>query len=144
MGRVRVAPLRASPIKFSINVSDLVGHWKSGLGTSLLFYNSAGQYQGSSVTAISYEYFITPDGSFTYKLKGALNNRATNDEDSGVVELGGEFVTLKGRKYVRRYRFVNLQQALDGSTVLALWPPVDMSQINFIRDTEFWTRTPGK
>jgi hypothetical protein len=36
---------------------------------------------------------------------------------------------------VTRYRVVNLQQALDGSTVLTLWPPVEMSQINASRDT---------
>jgi len=46
-------------------------------------------------------------------------------------------------KHVNRYRFANLQQALDGSTVLTLWPPVDMAKIHPNRDSEYWTR-PGK
>ena len=91
-----------------------------------------------------YEYTIAADGSYTYRFGGLVNNRMTNDDDSGVVELGGEFVTLKGQRRVTRHRFANLQQALDGSTVLTLWPPVDMSQISPSRDSEYWTRSAKK
>ena len=35
-----------------------------------------------------YEYSIAADGNFTYKFGGMLNNRMTNDDNSGVVELG--------------------------------------------------------
>ena len=144
VGSVRVAPLQASPIKYSINVADLAGHWTGGIVTSIDSYNPAGQYQSNSLTAVRYEYTIAADGNYTYKFGGLLNNRMTSDDDSGVVELGGEFVTLKGVKHVNRYRFGNLQQALDGSTVLTLWPPVDMSKITPSRDSEYWTRAAKK
>ena len=144
VGSVRVAPLRASPIKYSINVADLAGHWTSGIVTSTDYYSPAGQYQSNSLTAVRYEYTIAADGNYTYKFGGMLNNRMTNDDDSGVVELGGEFVTLKGRRHVNTYRFGNLQQALDGSTVLTLWPPVDMSKITPSRDSVYWTRSAKK
>jgi len=144
VGSVRVAPLRASPIKFSINVADLAGHWTNGIVTSIDSYSPAGQYQSNSLTAVRYEYTIAADGSYTYKLGGMLNNRMTSDDDSGVVELGGEFVTLKGHKHTNRYRFANLQQALDGSTVLTLWPPIEMAKIYPSRDSEYWTRSAKK
>lgn len=143
VGSVRVAPLKASAIKYSINLADLPGNWKSGIVTSISAYNNAGQYQGNSVTALNYGYVIAANGSYTYKAGGLLNNQAVNDNDSGVVQLEAAFVTFKGLRRVNRYRFVNLQQALDGSTVLTLWPPVDMSQINASRDSVYLTR-PAK
>jgi hypothetical protein len=33
-----------------------------------------------------------------------------------------------------------LQQAIDGSTVLTLFPPVEMSKIDSRRDSEYWIR----
>jgi hypothetical protein len=53
-------------------------------------------------------------------------------------------VTFKGVRHVSRYRFANLQQALDGSTVLTLWPAVDMAQISASRDSVYWTRVVKK
>jgi hypothetical protein len=73
-------------------------------------------------------------------MNGMVNNHRTSDSDSGVIELGGEFVTFRGRNHVVRYRFLNLQQALDGSTVLTLLPPGDLAHINIIRDSEMWSR----
>lgn len=143
-GSVRLAPLKASPIKFSLTVSDLVGYWTAGIVTSIGYYNSSGQYNGSSLTAVNYGYTIASNGTYTYKFGGLMNNRPTSDEDSGVVELQGEFVTFKGHRRVTRYRFVSLQEALDGSTVLALWPPNDLSQIDSNRDTEYLTRPAKK
>jgi hypothetical protein len=143
-GSVRVAPRKASPIRFSIAVSDLEGYWTGGIVTSTDYYNSSGQYQSNSLTAVNYGYTIAPNGTYTYKFGGLMNNRPTSDDDSGVIELEGEFVTFKGQRHVRRYRFVNLQEALDGSTVLALWPPVDLSQIDSNRDTEYLTRARKK
>lgn len=143
-GSVRQAPLKASPIRNTITVADLEGHWTSGLINSIDFYNSSGQYQSNSLTAIRTDYTIAANGHYTYKLGGLLNNRSTTDEDSGVIELNGAFITFKGRKWVRRYRFVNLQQTLDGSTVLTLWPPVEMSAINSRTDSEFYTRAAKK
>ena len=61
-----------------------------------------------------------------------------------MVELSRPFFTPKGRKRVPRYRFVNLQTTLDGSTMLSLWPDKEMSQINPKRDTEYYTRAPKK
>jgi hypothetical protein len=144
VGSVRVAPLKASPIKTSITVSDLAGHWVSGLVTSIDFYNSAGQYQSNSLTAYNAGYTIAADGSFTYKFNGLLNNRPTTDDDSGVIELGGEFLVFKGHRRTTRYRFLNVQQGLDGTTVLTLLPPVEMSEINISRDSQYWSRPPKK
>jgi len=39
-GSVRVAPLIAFPIKYSISVADLAGYWKSGIVTSTEYYSS--------------------------------------------------------------------------------------------------------
>jgi hypothetical protein len=144
VGSVRVAPLKASPIRYSISVADLPGYWASGLVTSIDYYNSSGQYQSNSLTAVRYGYNIAADGSYTYKFGGLVNNRMTNDDDAGVVELGDGFLTFKGRKHVNRYRFVNLQQALDGSSVITLFPPVDMSQVTPSRDSTFFTRPVKK
>ena len=144
VGSVRVAPRKASPIKFSLTVADLAGYWTGGIVTSTDYYNSSGQYQSNSLTAVSYGYTIAPNGTFTYKFGGLMNNRPTSDDDSGVVELGGGFVTFNGHRHVHRYRFVSLQEALDGSTILALWPPIDISQIDSNRDTEYFTRPAKK
>lgn len=141
VGSVRVAPLRATPIKFSINVADLAGHWTSGIVTSINYYNNSGQYRSNSLTAVKGEYTVTTDGSYTYKSGGLLNNRMTRYDDAGTIELGGGFVTFKGHRAVTRNRFVNLQQALDGSTLLTLWPAADLSQIDSSRDSEYWTRS---
>ena len=144
VGSVRVAPLRASPIQYSIKIADLVGHWTSGIVNSIDYYNSAGQYRSNSLTAVRSDYTIAADGNYIYKFGGLMDNRMTNDDDSGVIELGGEFLTLKGHRHVTTYRFGNLQQALDGSTVLTLWPPVDMTKITPSRDSTYWTRSVKK
>jgi hypothetical protein len=139
-----MAPLKASPIKNTIVVADLAGNWHSGLATSISLYNTAGQYRGNSLTAYNAGYTIAADGSFTYKFSGLMNNRPTSDDDSGVVELGGEFVTFKGHRRATRYRFLNVQQAIDGTTVLTLLPPVEMSKIDIGRDCQYWSRPPKK
>jgi hypothetical protein len=144
IGSVRVAPLKASAVRYSIKVTDLAGDWTSGIATSTALYNNAGQYTSNSLTAIRYGYAIAANGSYTYKAGGLLNNRAVSDDDTGVVELEAEFVTFKGHRRVNRYRFVNLQQGLDGSTVLTLWPPVEMSQISSSRDSVYMTRVAKK
>jgi hypothetical protein len=141
-GSVRQAPLKASPIKQTITPADLAGLWVYGVGSVRSYYNGAGQFTGNSVTAGSAKYTISGDGSYSYTYGGLQSNRAVNDSDAGAVELGGGFLTFKGRKYVRRYRFVNLQTAMDGSTVLSLWPPKEMSEINPKNDTEYYTRAP--
>jgi hypothetical protein len=143
IGSVRQAPQKASPIKQTITPADLAGLWVYGLGSIRSYYNGAGQFTGNSVTAGTAKYTISGDGSYSYTYGGLQSNRVVNDSDAGVVELGGGFLTFKGHKYVRRYRFVNLQTAMDGSTVLSLWPPKEMSEINSKTDTEYYTR-PAK
>jgi hypothetical protein len=51
IGSVRVAPLRAAPIRTTIGVGDMVGDWKTG-GASVVSYvnGSTGTYAGTSVT----------------------------------------------------------------------------------------------
>jgi hypothetical protein len=141
LGSVRLAPLKAAPIKTSITLADLVGDWQSGMGNSISFYNSTGAYHSTSTSFYGASHHIAADGSFTYKMTGVMNNQSTSESDFGVVELGGEFVTFRGRSHVVRYRYLNMQQAIDGSTVLTFLPPAaDPSTINFIRDGEYWVR----
>ena len=142
LGSVRLAPMRAAPIKTSLTLADLAGDWQSGLANSISSYNgSTGAYQGTSNSFVGAGYHIAANGTFTYRMSGVINNQSAGDADVGVVELGGAFVTFHGRSHVVRYRFLNLQQALDGSMVLTFLPPAeDPSRINFIRDGEMWSR----
>lgn len=143
LGSVRVAPMKAAPVKTTLTLADLAGDWKNGLANSLSYYSTVtGQYQGSSNSAMGAGYHIAADGSFIYKMTGVVGNNSASDSDSGVVELGGGFVTFRGKSHVVRYRFLNLQTGLDGSTVLTLLPPGDMAQISIIRDSEYWSRAP--
>ena len=142
LGSVRLAPLKAAPIRTNLTVADMAGDWQSGVANSISFYNSStGAYQSTSNSYIGAAYHIAPNGAFTYKMSGVINNRSASDEDSGTVELGGEFVTFRGHAHVVRYRFLNLQQAIDGSTVLTFLPPAqDPATLSFIRDSELWVR----
>jgi hypothetical protein len=146
LGSVRLAPLKASPIKTNITVPDMVGHWTSGAGTQLNFYSSStGAYQSSSTSFYGAGYTIAADGSFTYQMSGMMNNNVTRDNDAGVVQFDKEFVVFKGRAHVVRYRFLNIQQAIDGSTVITFLPPAaNPATLSFIRDSEYWVRKPGK
>lgn len=143
LGSIRLAPLKASPVKTNLTLADLAGDWTSGMASSLSYFNTTtGQFAGSSNSAMGSGYHISANGAFTYKMTGVVNNSSASDADSGVVELGGEFVTFKGRNHVVRYRFVNIQTALNGDIVLTLLPPGDMAHISIIRDSEYWTH-PG-
>jgi hypothetical protein len=142
LGSVRLAPLKAAPIKTNITLADLAGDWQSGLSNSISFYSSStGAYQSTSNSFVGAGYHIAANGAFTYKMSGVINNQSASDSDSGTVELGGEFITFRGRNHVVRYRFLNIQQAIDGSTVLTFLPPdPDPSRISFIRDSQYWVR----
>jgi hypothetical protein len=139
---VRVAPLKASPIRNSLSMADLTGDWKSGTASSRSYYDRYnGSYVGSSMTAVGAEYHIAGNGSFTYRLNGMINNQVTRDQDTGVVELGGEFVTFKGRVRTTRFRFLNIQTAIDGSTVMMLLPvEADKPDIIIASRQEQWER----
>ena len=142
LGSVRLAPLKASPVKTNLTLADLAGDWTSGTASSLSYFSSTtGQFAGSSNSATGAGYHISANGAFTYKMTGVINNSSASDADSGVVELGGEFVTFKGRNHVVRYRFLNIQTALNGDLVLTLLPPGDMAHISIIRDSEYWVRS---
>jgi hypothetical protein len=148
IGSIRLAPLKAAPVKTSITMADLVGDWTSGMANSITYYNSStGQYRSTSNSFYGARYRISPNGAFAYKMTGEMNNRFTSDDDSGMVELSGEFITFKGQSHVVRYRFLNLQTALNGDAVLTLLPPEDMARISIIRDSRYWSRaakgTPG-
>jgi hypothetical protein len=142
---VRTAPAKATPIQLSAKVADLAGEWHEGLAFSQDYYSrSSGQYVTSTQTFYSAAWTIGANGSYDYKMGGMMNSRLVNDSDTGVVELADGFVMLKGKKNQSRYRFVYLIQALDGSTVLALFPDVEMSRIDSNRDIKFWTRSLKK
>jgi hypothetical protein len=138
---VRQAPAKATPIQLNVKVADFAGEWVEGLAFSTTYYSrSTGQYVGSQQTFYSANWNIAANGRYTYKMGGMNHNVPVKDEDSGVLALGDGLVLLNGQRYQRRYRFVYLVQALDGSTVLGLFPDADMSKIDSNRDLTFWTR----
>lgn len=121
VGSVRVAPLKASPIRNTISLADLAGEWHMGSAFSKTYYDRyTGAYAGSSNTFYSARYQVASNGSFTYEMGGVWNNRPVQDKDTGTVELGGDMITFKGRNYERKYHFVNFQTAIDGSTVMTV------------------------
>lgn len=70
-----------------------------------------------------------------------INNQITRDQDNGVVELGGEFVTFKGHVRTTRFRFLNIQTAIDGSRVMMLLPAeADKPDIIISSRQEQWER----
>ncbi|MBZ5522982.1 MAG: hypothetical protein LAP21_12155 [Acidobacteriia bacterium] len=146
IGSVRLAPLKAEPVKTTLTVADLAGHWIHGAASSYDFYNrQTGRYESNASAFYGAGYTIAANGSFTYQMSGMVNGRTARDDDSGVVELGGEFVVFKGHNHVVRYRFLNLQQALNGATVLTLLPPAaDINTLSIVRDGDMWSRAPKR
>jgi hypothetical protein len=146
VGSVRMAPLKASPIRNTLTMADLAGEWHTGMASSRTYYDRySGAYAGSSTTAYSAAYHVAGNGTFTYEMGGVWNNRPVQDKDTGVVELGGGLITLKGRNHTTRYHFVNLQTAIDGSTVVTLLPgQEDPAKANITMLQEQWTREPKK
>jgi hypothetical protein len=143
IGSIRLAPLKAAPVRTTITLADLVGRWRSGAAVSINFYNrTTGRYESSSDSFYGAGYTIAADGTFAYKMSGMMNNRITGDDDSGAVALDKDFIIFKGHNHEVRYRFLNCQQALDGSTVLTLLPPGDLSRVSIIRDSEYYSRAP--
>jgi len=146
IGSVRLAPLKAQPIKTVITVADLAGHWNHGMATSHDFYNQqTGRYEGNTSAFYGAGYDIAANGSFTYQMSGMMNSSIVRDHDSGVVELGGGLVIFKGRNHEARYQFINCQQALDGSTVLTLLP--DKTQVTaatILTQGDQWSRAANK
>ncbi|HEU4413534.1 MAG TPA: hypothetical protein VFT65_02030 [Candidatus Angelobacter sp.] len=120
---VRLAPLKASPIRNTVSLADLVGEWHSGMASARMFYDRyTGAYAGSSTTAYSARYQVAGNGSFTYEMGGVWNDRPVNDKDVGTVQLGGDLIVFKGRNHETKYHFINFQTAIDGSTVMTLLP----------------------
>lgn len=123
VGSVRVAPLKASPIRNTVSLADLVGEWHLGAAFGKMFYDRyTGAYAGSSNTFYSSRFQVAGNGTFTYEMGGVWNNRPVQDKDAGTVELGGDFIIFKGRKFERKYHFINFQTAIDGSTVMTVLP----------------------
>jgi hypothetical protein len=146
VGSVRVAPLKAAPIRNSISLADLPGEWRSGMAMSKSYFDRYnGAYVGSTQTFYGALYQIGDNGSFTYKMNGVMNNRPVSDQDTGTVELGGGYLTFKGRVRTTRYRFLNAQTAIDGSTVLMLLPDyADKPDVNIASRQEQWSRETKK
>jgi len=123
VGSVRVAPLKASPIRNTISLADLVGEWHAGSAFSKTYYDRYnGAYAGSSTTAYSARYQVAGNGSFTYEMGGIWNNSPVQDKDVGTVQLGGDLIIFKGRNHEQKYHFINFQTAIDGSTVMTVLP----------------------
>jgi len=123
VGSVRVAPLKASPIRNTISLADLAGEWHAGSAFSKTYYDRYnGAYAGSSTTAYSARYQVAGNGSFTYEMGGIWNNSPVQDKDVGTVQLGGDLIIFKGRNHEQKYHFINFQTAIDGSTVMTVLP----------------------
>jgi hypothetical protein len=145
VGSVRVAPLKASPIRNTIALADLAGEWHTGSVFAKMFYDRyTGAYAGSSNTFYSSRYLVSGNGAFTYEMGGVWNNRPVGDKDAGTVELSGDFIIFKGRKLEQKYHFVNSQTAIDGSTVLTVLPAqedpakanVTAAQLQLVREAK--------
>ena len=145
VGSVRLAPLRAQAFQTTITVADLAGHWINGVASSYTFYNQqTGRYEGNASAFANASYTIAADGSFVYKMIGMVNGFTARDDDTGVVQLGQDLVIFAGKNHVVRYRFMNLAQALDGSTVLTVLPAgVPVAQLDILRDRSQWSRAPA-
>ena len=112
MGSVRMAPLKASPIRNTITMADLPGEWHAGMANARMFYDRyTGAYAGSSTTAYSARYTIAGNGSFTYEMGGVWNDRPVQDKDTGTVQLGGDLIIFKGRNHETE---IPLHQFSDG------------------------------
>jgi len=146
VGSVRVAPLKASPIRNTLAMADLAGEWHSGMASGTTYYDRyTGAYAGSSATFYSAVYHVAGNGTFTYQMGGVWNNRPVQDKDSGVIEIGGDVVSFKGHAHTQRFHFVNLQTAIDGSTVLTFLPgQEDPAKANVTFLQEQWVREPKK
>jgi hypothetical protein len=118
---VRLAPLKASPIRNTVSLADLVGEWNSGMANARMFYDRyTGAYAGSSTTAYSARYQVAGNGTFTYEMGGVWNGGQVQDKDTGTVQLGGDLIIFKGRNHETKYHFINFQTAIDGATVLTV------------------------
>ena len=125
IGSVRIAPLRAVPLKTTINVADMVGDWKTG-GASVVSYvnGSTGNYAGTSVTFAGDYYSIAADGRYRYSFQGLSSGSVVRAAAAGTVEFSGEFVVFHERPSdkLTRYRFVSHEQGLTGATLMTLLP----------------------
>jgi len=125
IGSVRIAPLRAAPLKTTIGVADLVGDWKTG-GASVVSYvnGSTGTYAGTSVTFAGDYYSIAADGRYSYRFQGLSSGSVIRAAAAGTVEFGGEWVVFHERPSdkLTRYRFVSYEQGLTGATLMTLLP----------------------
>jgi hypothetical protein len=119
---IRVAPLRAEPVKTAITIADLAGEWTSGGESSVNYVTSSGAYAGSSTVAHAATYVIAADGTFRYRFAGVSNRQTVRGEGTGRVELANGTLTFQeqGRSSGQRYSIIAYQRALSGATVLTL------------------------
>ena len=91
------------------------------MATARTYYDRyTGAYAGSTNTFYSARYVVGGNRTFTYEMGVVWNNRPVQDKDTGTVVLGGGLLTFKGRNHEQKFHFINLQTAIDGSTVITL------------------------
>jgi len=135
IGSVRIAPLRAAPIKTRIEVADMVGDWKTGNASVVSYVSgSTGNYAGTSVTFAGDYYSIAADGRYSYKFQGLSSGSVVRAAATGTVEFSGDLVVFHERPSdkLTRFRFVSYEQGLTGATLMTLLPeayPVTASNI---------------
>jgi hypothetical protein len=125
IGSVRIAPLRAAPIKTRIEVADMVGDWKTGNASVVSYVNgSTGNYAGTSVTFAGDYYSIAADGRYSYTFQGLSSGSVVRAAAQGTVEFTGDLVVFHERpnNKLTRYHFVSYEQGLTGATLMTLLP----------------------
>lgn len=149
LSSVRLAPLRAVPIKANISMADLAGDWKHGDASVVSYVNSSsGNYAGSSATFYGDTYHISANGAYSYSFQGMTGGHVVREKSSGRVEFSQGFLVFRENpsNRTRRYRFISYQQGLSGAILLTILPesyPPTPSNINMYG--EKWVRdAPGR
>jgi hypothetical protein len=145
---VRVAPMKAQPLKNNVTISDLVGQWTTGGESSVNYANSVtGTYAGSSTVAHGVAYSIAADGTYSYRFAGVSNRNTLRGQGTGTVEVSSRLIAFRDKdtNQITRYRLISYQAALNGATLLTLLPDsYDATGPNISFYAERWIRDAPK
>jgi hypothetical protein len=109
------------PLKRSISVADLAGHWESGAASVTSYYNSgSGNYAGTDTVFYGESFDIKAGGSFDYRFAGRSGNHTIREADTGTVSLSGPFITFNYKtRAAEKYQFVAYMVMPNGGAILS-------------------------
>jgi len=109
------------PLKRSITVADLAGHWESGAASVTSYYSSStGNYAGTDTVFYGESFDIKPSGSFDFKFTGRSGNHTVREADTGTVTLSGPFIKFNFKsRAAEKYQFVAYMVMPNGGAVLS-------------------------